>query len=814
MAFTQQELAVQMLAQLHRLDPSMSAEVGSPERKIIDTVAQALSDAQVDLTALQVGFDIDGKFGDALDRFLALFGFTRQKATFATGFVTFSRTVPSTVDITIPLSTSVRVPFGDFDDPVGGVTFYTTSSVTLAAGNTSVVAPIRAAVGGSGGNVSANLITEMVGTPVLGITGITNEVATRGGLNDETDNEVKVRFQNTVFRNLAGTRDQYLALAVSTQFSLKANVIGSQSLWREYMQVPAADDASAYDVNDDGIAEVGGGAAGSYTTAISTLPYAKALWTNLPVYVSNGDIGPNGFFYRPDVDYSLNTTNLALNRGDARRLFTAYGNLVPDPSAVQNRPSLTFANVYTGANPDIQVIRPGDTVLVEFNYLSDASRNDLKRNITNCVDVYVDGGNSEAATTVLTAPTSANIFIDNPSSKYHYENYRRIGDPNKRPMLGNFLMPLYWEPVTSLPLQIIVGDNTYLQNVHYWLIEDVSELGGSWLSRGGIEWSSVVKGNVTSGTARLISEWVGPNFQPITVEDYRFDRNIVDLQAALDGAKQITTDVLAHKASTRYFKFDITVMYSRGANVTETNSAIHDAVDTFLQSQYFGTVIQLSDILDVVHNVPGIDNVRWSSDLPNNEDLARGYECDIFGIPLLNFTADHLVVGTASVPEKQQFFLTGQPSPYVWSFNAISGTSVQQLSTVAFSFNGFTSSGTVNIGATNLAASIQTQLQTIAALSTVTVTEDNRSGAKTPIRSFTVNFPSNGVQSLIVPTPKLKGGPTVIFNDFALRDNELPALPIVEFDGTFYGSNNTVLPQDTVPGFIIRTRAQHTFLRG
>jgi uncharacterized phage protein gp47/JayE len=811
---TQQELALQMLAQLRRLDSSVSAEVGTPERKLIDTVAQALSDAQVDLNALQVGLDIDGKFGDELDRFLALFGFGRQSATFSTGFITFSRTVASTVDITIPSNTAVRVPFSDLGDFSGGTVFYTTASVTLSAGTTDIVAPIRAAVAGSGGNVAVNTITEMIGSPILGITGITNEVATRGGISAESDDEYKVRFRNTVFRNLAGTRDQYLALAVSTQYSLKANVIGPQSLWTEYMQVPAFDDATPYDINDDSTAEAGGGLAGEFSSALSSLPFAKAIWTNLPAYVSNGVVGPGSYFYRPDVDFRFNTTSLATNKGDALRLFTGYGTLAPNPLTSTNRPSITFTNVYTGNDTTVQVVRPNDTVLVEFSYLSDASRNDLSRNVTNCVDVYVDGGNNELATTVLTAPTAASIFIDDPTSKFHYENYRRDGEPTKRPLLGNFLMPLYWQPVTSLPSQIIVGDNTYQLGTHYWLVKDVSEVGGSWRARSGIEWSATVKGS-SATTARLISNWIGPNFSPITIEDYSFDRNIVDLQAALEGSRQITADVLAHKAYSRFFKFDITVMYTRGVNATEVNLAIRDAVDRFLKSQYFGSVIQLSDVLDVIHTVSGVDNVRWSSDLPNNEDLARAYECDVNGKPLLTMSADHFVLGDGSTIEKQQLFLTGSPLPYVWSFDGVSGASTQLSSYLAFSFNGNVSSGTALISSGNLASSIQTQLRTITGLTGVTVAENNRStlNVKNPIRSFTVTWDAVGTQPLILPIPHLKGGPTVIFNDFVLRDNELAALPTGTSTGTFYTSNDGVLPADSAPGFIIRTRAQNTFLR-
>ncbi len=820
MATTQQELAVQMLAQFRRLDPSVSAEVGTPERKIFDTVAQALADAQVDLNALQVGLDLDSKFGDSLDRFLALFGFGRQKATYSTGFVTFSRPTASTVDITIPANTQLQTPRTEdsaFNDAGGGIIFYTTTTVVLQAGTTSVVAPIRAAVAGAGGNVAANLIVNMIGTFVLGVTTVTNETATRGGIDAETDNEFKVRFRNTVFRNLAGTRDQYLALAVATQFSLKANVIGSQSLWREYVQVPPVDDATDYDVNDDNVAEAGGGLVAEYTTALSVLPYAKGIWSQFPAHVSNGQSGPGSYFYRPEVDFRLNTDNIRLNRGDARRIYTAYGALgaVPDPATVKNRPNVTFMNVYTGTNPDVQVPRPNETLLVEFSYLSDASRNDLGRNITNAVDVYVDGGNNVPMTTVLTAPTNSTVFVDNPTSKYHYENFRRAGEPAKRPHLGNFLMPLYWQPVTALPPEIIISNNTYTLGTHYWLVEEISEVGGSARARSGIEWSQTVKGNVDAGAARLITEWIGVNFQPIEVEGYFYDKNISDLQIALEGSKQITTDVLAHKATPRFFKFDITVSYSRGANTTETNQAIRDAVDTYLKSQYFGVIVQLSDIIDVIHTVPGVDNVRWSSDLPANEDLARVYECDKNGKHLLNMTADHFVIGDASTIAIQKLFLTGQPLPYVWSFNATSGAATQLDSYLVISSGLNSGSGTVLLSSSNLASSLETHIRSISGMAAVTVTEEGRSttGVKTPIRSFTVTWPTAGAQTLLTPVPRLKGGPTVIYNDFVLRDNELPALPTGLQGSSFYGGNNNLLPADTVPGLIIRNRAQNTFIR-
>jgi uncharacterized phage protein gp47/JayE len=799
MALSQQQIALQMLAQLRRLDPSVSAEVGTPERKLLDTVAQSLADSQLDLTALQQGLDIDTKYGDGLDRFLALFGFARQKATYSTGFVTFSRVTASTTDIVIPANTQLRA---EAEDVHQQPQFYTTVAVTLPAGETEVVAPIRATVAGAFANVAADTIVEMVGSPVLGITGVTNETATRGGIDREGDAELKVRFKNTVFRNLAGTQDQYIALAVSTQYSLKANVVGSQSSWREYVQVPPVDDATSYDVDDDGVSEAGGGSAGDYSTALVSLPYAKAIWTNLPTFMSNGAQGTSTWFYRPDVDFVMNLTDEDRDRGDATRLSSV--DLATAVEDAPNRPSFTLSNVYTGVNADVQAIRPGDLVLAEFFYMSESSRNDLDRNITNAVDVYVDGGNNQFASTVLTAPTNATIFVDNQTSKYHYENYRRAGEPSHRPIKGNYFMPLMWEPVSELPAQIIVEDNTYLRDTHYWLVEDVSELRGSTRARNGIEWSQTIKGN-TSGTARLITEWTGINFAAIEVEDYQFDRNIVDLQTALDANKQVTTDVLAHKASTRYFKFDITVMYSPGATKTEVNQAIHDTVDTFLKGQYFGAIIQLSDVLQIIHGVDGVDNVRWSSDIPGNEDKARVWETDKFGSPLMSVMTEHVIVGTASTPARQAIYINGQPD---WEEPG-------NPSYFNVKWSGITAVADILTASPTITTDLDTALESIAGLGTVTVTEESRSAASDPIRSFIIQWTGNGAKALIEPISHLKGSrSTVLYSDFILRDSELPALPTSAFSGEVYDGADARMPADTVPGFIIRTRAQNTFIRG
>jgi hypothetical protein len=648
MATNQQTIAAQMLAQLRLLDPSISAEVGTPERKILDTVAEALADVQIDLTQLTGALDVDAKSGSNLDNFLALFGFGRQQATKATGFVTFSRIAAGLSDIVIPAGTQLAANVSTDT----GVPIYETSyQVVLRAGQLAVAAPVQAIYAGAFGNVGINQVTRFASTTVFGIDQVTNEAIISGGTDSEDDDELKIRFKNTIFRNLAGTQDQYLALAASAQYVSKANVVGPISRYREYIQVPPVDDSSSYDVNPSGgILESGNGTANQYTTALSTIPYSKHTYDTVPNFVSSGTDATD-VYYREEVDWTLNTEALEKNRGDAYRFWNSSGGAIgPDPNATPYAPSVTFMNVYTGSLGAVTAVRPGDILLFEHSYMSTASRNDWTKNISNCVDVFVNGSNDLTASTVVPSPgtSTAMTFVASPtSSKFYANNYRRFGQPDVTPTAGNLFIPLFWQPVTGLPESIAVVDadvtTVYFLNEHYWLVEDVTELHGTVRARNGIEWNlNAITGKGASAANDenrngLVLNGYDQN-TPIEIVNYVYDKNIVDLQYATEASKQVTTDVLVHKARLRYFQFDITVMYTRGSNPFDVNASIQAGLATYFNGTFFGGVIQLSDVLQVIHSVSGIDNVRWSSDIPGFEDLDRVTETDYYGQPRVGLT--------------------------------------------------------------------------------------------------------------------------------------------------------------------------------
>jgi uncharacterized phage protein gp47/JayE len=901
MALTQQQWSTLMVQQLQLLDPSVSAFVGTPERKIIDTVASALANASIDLSALSNALNYSGKVGSDLDAFVGLFGFARQGGTYAVGTVTFSIEAPVAFAIAVPYNTQLLA-----QNSGTPVVFDTAAGALIDVGDPSVDVPVRCEVAGALGEVAAGAINAFVGNgQIIGITGITNALATSGGNDIETDAALKARFQNQVFRNVSGTTDQYLATALQTANVAKANCIGPISRYQEYLQVPAVDDSQYESVSDGTGTQVslpGGpsgnpGRPGTWTTGLSTIPYSKYIWTELATFVSDSVV--QQIFYQPGIDYVFNTLAAIKNHGDAYRLYTAESeNQIASPTGVgvtpvagggvddfvaggtffwmvtaytaagetnspeevtstvaangsailtwnpvfdaigyrvyratvtgdetispslvgiifdpdtltftdvgyppvagavpatntatintdqpnpldsPFQPNISFLNVYTGNDGTVQAARPGDVVLFEHSYTSSESRNDYTRNITNCVDVFVDGENPTTASATLGVPhIGATLFNSNPLSPLYIENYRRVGEPEHRPVIGNLFMPVFWAPLISLPETITAGGYTYYLGIHYYAVQEVDSIGGTVRARDGIEWNlTAAAGSPPVGSAPSITLNPGPTVQ---VDGYVYDKNIVDLQTALEGVKQSTTDVLGHQSVTQYYKLDVTVMYTPGSSVSVVNGAIQAALQTYLTGQYFGATIQMSTLLNIIHNVQGISNVRWSRDVDDTLDEIT--VCDINGNPLRTMQLDRVVLGTSSTPEIQQGYFVGSP---------VGGTFTLSLGDLT----------TLPIGYSTDTAFMAFELDLYLAIAGIGATYT--SGTGTPEDPFIFTFSSDGFQTdVLTCTPSLIGGPYSINNDFFLLDSQLPSLPTGQ------------LATDTLPGLIIRPRAQDTWLR-
>lgn len=903
----------QMVAQLRILDPSISAEVGTPERKIIDTVAQALADNQVDLTGLSNATDIDSKFGANLDAFTALFGFARQGSTTASGYVVFSRNTPAPAVINIPLGATIQSNVSNSQGQFMQYQATTGGSIAQGATSSSPVL-VQCTTSGSVGSAAANTLTDLVGTPVVqGVTSVTNPAPITGGTDAESDDVYKARFKNTVFRNLAGTEDQYLALALAGTSVTKANVIGPVSTYQEYLQVPDVDDAgflagvqyaNGATLPDGSVLGQSntGGIQGQWTSSLSAIPYAQDIYQQPPPTITNGATDGT-YFFRQGMDYQFNYPSLIF--GDAEREGATPGT---------GAPNFTFLNVFnpssTAVYTGLQTASPGNLMLSEFSYLSSASRNSIKHNVYNAVDIYTDGSISTTASTVFLA--NIQQFTTRFTDVLYIENFRRDGEPLQRPHPGNYFTPLPQSPLTSLPNTITVTNGSVITNYylgyHYWLVHEVSVIGGTIRARDGIEWNSTLNADDGSGTtgtpdstnlnpyqpvltpytpgtdvsagsttvASLITSQI-----PVEVDNYGYDSNVVTLQASIEAARPVGNDALVHSVLTRYFKLDATVIYQANANAAVTNTAISTSLGAYYANQTFGSVIILSDLLGLIQQTNGVANVRWSNDLPSVPTQIRVCETDINGFPLYTPWVDRLINGVASTgAETQRLYVPGTSlaPEYQISVPITAGTVVSSLTTTAITLavppgsivlsdptTGLTQTFTTygaNAGWTVLPIEpevamfpfttsseiIQTsfgvndafQIQYVDTTNSVNWTSAviklagiSTTSLQTALTSGT-GYPGSGlyhgmtVVSDTFQTPDVNHpmttfsltmsavGPAVLpsivnlnvtdsfytyDSDFYLRDNELAAIP------------TGMSPNDTVPGAIIRPRAQGTFIR-
>lgn len=676
---TSDQITTNIINQLRLLDPSASAEIGTPERKIIEAVAEKIASSQVDFTVLNQQNDLTSMTGSRLDSYLGNFGFGRQQPTSASGIVTFNCTTTGGPQVTIPFGTQVLAVLNNAQ--FQQLTFITLSTVVLETDALSVSVPVQCTTAGTIGNVSAGTISGFAGLrSIIGISSVSNAAAMTGGTDGESDSEYKTRFQNTVFRNMAGTFDQFMALAVAATTVTKANVVGPISRYDEYVQIPASDDSaqiSSYDLTGTTWPH-------KRTTADSTIPYSKFTYP-VNFFLTDGTLDPaTALFFRDGADYIFNTPPLIQSGID----------MVPD-TFNPTTPNVTIlATSDHGGNP---ALIPGNVILLEHAYISKNSRNDYNFGILNCIDVFVNGGNDQSVSSVEVVPPTANILQNTNAALWNYQkttstkviNFRRVPD-GANAAVGNMVQPLFWQPVTNLPDSITVGSNTYFQanyfnsgdstyynlfdgttytkKAHYIFVQEVNSGFGTVRARNGIEWflagnnflNGALSADVVSTstyTGVKINTLTGTQF---TLNNYIYDQNVSDLQAIMEKNKQVTTDVLVHTAKTRYFCPIVTVMYQLGSTQAVVNASIISTLGSFFDNQFFGAAIQLSDILQTIHNTTGVDNVRWTNpDTSGNKVQEVNFDGSSFASPVY-YTTDFFLQDNELVesPNTTQIVIT------------------------------------------------------------------------------------------------------------------------------------------------------------
>jgi uncharacterized phage protein gp47/JayE len=698
---SQSELSRRMRDQLKILDPEISAEPGTPERKIIDITAQAIAEANVDVFVQSYQYDVDTRVGQDLDDFLALFGMDRQAAKRATGRVTFSRGTPAPAPVLIPAGTQVSRPATAVSPQI---IFQTVLDAVIPQGGIVTEVPVEAVAPGSSGNVPANTITSILST-VSNISGVTNDNATNNGRDDENDSEFKTRFKRTVLRNIAGTQDQFIAIAIASIFTSKATILGPMSRFSEYLQIDSAGNAvsnnphSKYIYDYDYYLSTNGTETSdiyypnvdyffNITAGVPNITITPALFakpTVAPTAVITSDNGLLSGRYRwaytfvysytasdgteilgestlsPETDELIvegpTTVQVTVPVGGGtvleRRIYRNINDEWFRIGEITNNIDTLFIdnNVILGDPPPKASLESGEVAYFEHSYVSQNSRNIIDEDndiyILNKIDLYISGEDIVTAKDVIVGPSvdpadTNTLFTGTTTSKYYNQNYVRDFDGDA-PSIGNSLVELLWTPVIDLPDSMTIGNATYILNQDYFLVRDISNLRNSFRARDGIEMRSSMATAVT-----------GSRF----VIEYAFNRLPLLVNQIAEEHKQTTQDVLVHGANNRYFNTNLVVMYERGAIKQRVDDEIEIAIERFFRAQDFGAVIQMSDITSVVHNVQGVDNVRIATSADNPTK---------FGIQEVNASGNVL----DQLPFTNDFILGDIDLPY---FNALGPT--------------------------------------------------------------------------------------------------------------------------------------------
>lgn len=557
------DYASNMVAALRAAEPNLDTSIGTPIRKILDVVAEVAAESATDKHLLTYQYDIDSKVGGDLDDFVALFGFSRIRAQRAQGTVTFSR--PDGANAS---NQAVVIPPGAQVVALTNPIVYVATSVSavLDPGVLTVDVPVIAVTAGPQGNVGAGLLSTLAAS-IPGITAANNSQPMTGGTAQESDEQLRARFRTTVFRSLAGTEAMYEAIAREVPQDI--NQPGSRA-------VSKANVIGSSRRWREQIQVTGG-------TATSSIFRAAYIYQDSVVCGPDID---GGNLLVPASNYTFTPTNPV----DPANLASASATL----TAISGMPDGLYD--------------------LEFEYVPNHSRNDPtgtrwnQGSVNNRIDVYCNGIIAEQATQSVVF-SNALKFSDTTSDPLYRQKFIRGTPINDSPPAGHIFIPLAFGPILTVPSTITVGGVTYNYQSDYWIAWQGDAFGYSARSRFGLVWQ----------TTKV------PANGAVFSLNYTYNRVARDVQDAINQWRLVGTDALAHCGRQIPLKFHLAVVYDRRFTPTSVNSAIDTALADFLGNLGFDAQVQVSDVLQVVHNVPGVDNVRLltSSDDSTSYAIAR-----------------------------------------------------------------------------------------------------------------------------------------------------------------------------------------------
>jgi hypothetical protein len=415
-----------------------------------------------------------------------------------------------------------------------------------------------------------------------GIGTVNNAQPCVGGTNDETDDQLRTRFKATVFQSLAGTQQMYRGMALKTQADptdptslavTAANVIGPRMTYNEQVAIQA-----------DG-------------TAMSSIPDAAFIYS-ASVYLG-ADIA---------------------------------GGLV-EPQGANQSYTVTINNAVFPATLKVTAVSGGPLVVgtvwdLQFDYVSKFSRNDPFGTrwaggsyISTRVDLWVNGLITRQFTQSCVYSTDASLtFVTDTPHQGPMDPTRFSLLNGSQPVAGDFFTPLLAGPILWVPTTLQdAAAKTYTLGTHYDIVHQSDAFGYSPTSKFGLVWHHAASALPANGTKFTLT--------------YNYNRVPTQIQNDIESQwRLLGTDMQVHGGIAKYYRYHLAVVYNPGTSTPTVNLDINTALFNLVNSLGFRSALQVSDILQAVHNVAGVDNVRFltSTDDPTNYGIQQLYRDPLY----------------------------------------------------------------------------------------------------------------------------------------------------------------------------------------
>ena len=653
----------QLVAALNQIDPQINTMIGSPIRKILESVARQAAAISVNQTTLSDPWDLDAKSGTQLDAFASFLGFGRRQGRKAMVTVEFYLAAPATSAVSIPQGLSVSD---------GVHVFQTLQAASIPVLSQSVSVACEAASTGAAYNVQAYTLTT-VGSGLSGSQTVScqNPQAAVGGADPESDAQLRARIKATFLRNLAGTADAYKNIALNVGNTQRVMVLGPQNVWYEQETLETTARGLGFTSNipcskftypDSGIlSREGASWSNSQFTMTTSNPPQVTITPMDGLNLEN--------LSGSALDAAGQAIGLSRNTGSQSEGKAVIAFLYPQPSAYtlpagtilefegqqfKTLASSTIASQdYSGAPTPIQAVNTGTVTVPVGSILTLPNRPQFTAQCSTEVQGGTTPWSDSEYRTQLEDYYAQNLGLSEGDVVWYQHSYCSVDSRNEpaqnivnrvdvysdgqniqlqtlmgqvafvkaddtlcstlwdsnggHPVEGQMLLHIPVAPVTGAPSNITVDGASYTA-ADYTLYKTQGN------TRGSIQEESWLGWNPGSSLPVAGSFWTG---------SFPVNQVVSATQTLLDANKQIGTDILAHQAHTVGLTVNLLVELESGVNPQTAYTNIVSALADYVDSLSYGDWVRVNQLVKTVLTVTGVQDCQLNTASENTINMGE-----------------------------------------------------------------------------------------------------------------------------------------------------------------------------------------------